>query len=104
MKDFSNAIDINNNIAKYFYARGNSYTYIENYQKALQDYNKAIALDPEYGIAYYGRGVAKKYLEDHAAALSDLNTYFDMNGNSDGLAKEVQRLINEIEFDMSNKN
>lgn len=45
--------------------RGNTYSDLGEYEKALDDYDKAIELDPKYVKAYSNRGNAYKAMDEY---------------------------------------
>ena len=53
--------------------RGNAYSYIREYGKAIADYSKAIKLKPDYAKAYYLRGVAYGKKGKYDKAIADYN-------------------------------
>jgi len=77
----------------------NVYYYEEKDDAALNYYTKAIEKESNLGLAYYGRAVIHKLNKQIDAALQDFQKYIDLNGNKDGLASEVERLMNEIRQD-----
>ncbi len=87
---FTTAIRLNSNYALAYYARGIAYYELDELD------NRAIEIDPNYGLAYYGRAVVHKLQNRKSLALADFDKYLELNGNRDGLAEEVQRLIKEI--------
>jgi tetratricopeptide (TPR) repeat protein len=55
-----------------FYSnRGNAYSALKDYAKAIADYNKAIAINPEDAEAYYNRGNTYNELKDYPKAIAD---------------------------------
>ena len=53
--------------------RGDAYSYIREYGKAIADYSKAIKLKPDYAKAYYLRGVAYGKKGKYDKAIADYN-------------------------------
>jgi len=54
--DYSNAIEINSNYSKAYFARGIVKLLLDDYQGAINDYTKVIKIDPNYSRAYFNRG------------------------------------------------
>ena len=50
------AIEIDDKFKEAYYNRGNTYTKINELDKAIDDYTKAIEIDDGYKEAYYNRG------------------------------------------------
>ena len=53
--------------------RGNAYSYIREYGKAIADYSKAIKLKPDYAKAYYLRGKLYDDGNEHDKAIEDFS-------------------------------
>ena len=58
--------------------RGNAYSYIREYGKAIADYSKAIKLKPGHAGAYSNRGMAWLHLKEWEKAKADLTVARDM--------------------------
>ncbi len=59
--------------------RGNAYSYIGEYDKAITDYSAAITLKPNYAKAYYKRGESWLHLKEWKRAKADF-TFARDNG------------------------
>ena len=66
-------LTLNPKMVEDYIKRGNAYSYIGEYTKAIADYNAAIALKPEYLQAYYQRGVAYARNAEYTKAIADYN-------------------------------
>ena len=61
--------------------RGNAYSHLNQYERAIQDYNKAIQLNPNLSKAYNNRGIAYKNLGQYERAIQDYNKAIQLNPN-----------------------
>jgi tetratricopeptide (TPR) repeat protein len=52
LKDYSDAIRLDQNYSVYHYNRGLTYFKIENTNQAIIDFTKAIEINPNYADAY----------------------------------------------------
>jgi tetratricopeptide (TPR) repeat protein len=66
------------NVAAYI-NRGNTYSGLKRYERAIEDYNKAIELNPKYAGAYYNRGLAYRKLKRYERAIEDYNKAIELN-------------------------
>lgn len=84
IKDFDEAININNSYTDAYYLRALCYGTLKKYSKALSDFNKVIELDPNYKDAYINRGfyVLEK-TGDYQGAIRDYNKYLELSGDEE---------------------
>lgn len=75
-----------------YFRRGFAYSYLGDYQRAIQDYNQAIQINPGYARAFAGRGVSLLYQYRDAEAEEDFKRAFDLDPD---LRKSFEPLINE---------
>ena len=73
IKFYNTLLRLNPKIVEDYIRRGNAYSYIGEYAKAIADYNEAIALKPEYPKAYYRRGIVHAKNAEYAKAIADYN-------------------------------
>jgi len=59
--------------------RGNTYSDLKEYQKAIADYTKAIDINPRYAKAYYNRGNAYYDLKKYQRAIAYYTRAIDIN-------------------------
>lgn len=71
IKFYTATLTLNPKMVEDYIKRGNAYSYIGEYTKAIADYDAAIALKPEYPKAYYRRGVAYAKNAEYAKAIAD---------------------------------
>ena len=64
---------------------------------AYKNFSIALKISKNFGLPYYARAVVNKIEKRNQEAISDFEKYLEIDGNKDGLAREVQRLINEIQ-------
>ena len=71
IKYYSEIIELNPAIAKYYSARADAYLQANTYKYAIDDYNTALDLNPNLTKIYYNRGYAKLQNGDSSGACSD---------------------------------
>ena len=88
IKDFNEAININQDDGYAYYNRGLAKLIIGNielklkyYQKAIDDFNKSIKIDSKDANAYNHRGNAKRGLKDYKGAIKDFREAININPN-----------------------
>lgn len=80
IKDFSEAIALNDEFTEAYYSRAICYSNINKLNKALKDFNKVIELDPEYAEAYNNRAFyVKMKTGDYKGAIEDYNKFLELN-------------------------
>lgn len=79
ISDYSKAIELNPEFVEAYNNRGNSYSDLEQYDKALADYNKAIELRPNFASAYNNRGNVYRNLGELDKAVNDYNIAIDLD-------------------------
>ncbi|WP_442588796.1 tetratricopeptide repeat protein [Pedobacter sp. AW31-3R] len=67
------AIDLDTNLYKAYYARGNSYLDTNEIPNAIRDFNKAIELEPNHILSYNNRSLCFRRLKDYIKALEDID-------------------------------
>ncbi len=72
IEDYTLEIFYESEDAVYYINRGNAYSDLKNYQKALEDYNYAINIVQNYPEVYEYRGFTRYHLGDRAGAIEDL--------------------------------
>ena len=73
IKLYTASLTFNPKIVEDYIKRGNAYSYIGEYDKAIADYDQAIKLKPHYAKAYYHRGVAYCKKREYDKAIKDYN-------------------------------
>jgi hypothetical protein len=71
------AIEVSPEMASYYYWRGDTRTYLNEYDAAIDDFTRSIALMPEDRASYLGRGIAVLWKGDPQAAIADLSFAVD---------------------------
>jgi tetratricopeptide (TPR) repeat protein len=79
--DFTQAININPNLAVAYNDRGLSRYDLGDKQAAIEDYTQAIKADPNLAVAYYNRGLARYDLGDKQTAIEDYTQAITINPN-----------------------
>ena len=105
------AIDISPNLADAYDERANAFTWLRDYERAIDDYGTVLKLRPSYFFAYNNRGNAFAALGEFDRAIADYSTairvrpdYAEAYGNrgSAYAAKtDYQRAVGD--FDMALK-
>ena len=74
IKLYTAGLTLNPRTVETYIRRGNAYSYIREYDKAINDYSEAIKIRPDYADAYYNRG--RLYAEGDAydKAIADFST------------------------------
>ena len=78
---YTEAIDLNPELAEAYYYRGVAYSNIGNFEAAIQDFNKVINLDSKDAVVYFHRGKAWLHLNEWQKAKVDLTTAKNMHCN-----------------------
>lgn len=81
IKLYTACLTFNPKIVEDYIKRGNAYSYIGEYDKAIADYSEAIKLKPDYAEAYSNR--AKTFLKkvDFDKAIEDYTKAIELNPN-----------------------
>jgi tetratricopeptide (TPR) repeat protein len=79
IEDFDRAIELDDQDAKTYSARGEAYFKMGDVDQAMADFDRAIEIDPQLMGAHYFRGVAFADLGDYDRALADLDKAIDLN-------------------------
>ena len=69
--DYTKSIESNFQDYEAYRSRGDEYTKLKQYDKAIADYTKAIEIEPEYYITYASRGLSYGYLKQYDKAIAD---------------------------------
>ncbi|QOV23676.1 tetratricopeptide repeat protein [Anabaenopsis elenkinii] len=72
--DFTQAIQIDPNLAQAYLNRGKARSDLGDKQGAIDDYTQAIKIDPNFAYAYNNRGNARSELGDEQGAIDDFVT------------------------------
>ncbi|MCY3664045.1 MAG: tetratricopeptide repeat protein [Gemmatimonadetes bacterium] len=71
IEHYTKAIELNPQMARAYYNRGNANSDLKDYEEALKDYSKAIQLDPEYSDSFFNRANANADLCRFQEAVAD---------------------------------
>ena len=82
------AIDSSPDMASYYYWRGDTRTYLRQYDAAIDDFTRSLALVPDDRASYLGRGIAALWNGEPEVAVSDLTFTLDHGTASDGSATD----------------
>ena len=78
---YTKAIQINPNNAVAYKDRGNAYSDVKQYDKAILDYTRAIEIDSKYSAAYYDRGLTYDDKGNLDQAILDYTEAIEINPN-----------------------
>jgi tetratricopeptide (TPR) repeat protein len=78
INDFTDAIKINNQLAKAYEFRGNANDENGSSAEALKDFDQAILIDPTNGSVFFNRGITKKNNGDDEGACSDFRKALEL--------------------------
>jgi len=79
---WSQAIEIDPNLAPAYCNRGIAYFYLKQYEEAIADYTRAIDIDPNDAYTYNNRGVAYDHLKRYEEAIADYTRAIDSDPNN----------------------
>ena len=94
--EFNKAIELNPDNADAYYKRGDAYSEIGDYDKAIADYNEAIELNPSDALAYYNRGLDYHNKGEVLKAVSDLEKCIGLSTDRE-LTKAARQALHKIE-------
>ncbi len=99
--EFSEAIRLDDSIAKYFNHRGYAYFAKGDYDKAIADFDQAIKRAPESPSGYKGR--AQSYFKKGITGLArdDYNKALSLNPDADS-RKQIEEALKELGPDVRN--
>ena len=86
------AIEVSPELASYYYWRGDTRTYLNQYDAAIDDFTRSIALMPEDRASYLGRGIAVLWKGDPQAAITDLSFAVDHGAAADKVSAFAYRV------------
>ncbi|KAG2233053.1 hypothetical protein INT48_009853 [Thamnidium elegans] len=102
IEKYTEAIQVNPNVASYYTNRAFCHLKLESYGYAIADSDKALEVDPNFTKANYRRASANMALGDFKAALKDLRVV-SKRAPSDKDAKskfdECAKIVRRIEFE-----
>jgi tetratricopeptide (TPR) repeat protein len=80
-EEFGDIYQERKDIGDFYLNRANSYSILENYDKAMIDYNKAITINSSVKEYYNGRGMLYLSLENYSLAINDFHEAIKLNSN-----------------------
>lgn len=89
---FTRAIYVQPQCARYFLARGNAHRMLAHDQEALEDYSSAIRFDPDLAEAYYWRGSLRRYRYEVEGAIEDFERYLSLCDDAEKRAQVMQSI------------
>lgn len=81
IKLYTAGLTLNPRMVETYIRRGNAYSYIREYDKAINDYSEAIKIRPDYAEAYYNRGNAYRDKVAFDNAIVDYTKAIELNPN-----------------------
>ena len=104
IKLYTATLTLNPKKVEDYIKRGNAYSYIGEYDKAIADYDQAIKLKPNYAKTYYNRGNAyrdkvnfDKAIKDYTKAIELKSDYADAYYKRGKLYDEIKAYDKAIE-------
>lgn len=82
IKDYSKAIDLNQNYAMAFNNRGAAWAEKGDFNRAISDLDKALQMNPKIAEAYYNRGKTFNEMGDVNQAINDLSEAIRLTPNN----------------------
>jgi len=76
--DFTEAIRLEPNNAKYLNNRGRAFFELKQYDRAIADHDAALRIDPRFAVSYFNRGLAREATGDRDAAIADFRTSVEL--------------------------
>ena len=98
IEHYTKAIELNPQMARAYYNRGNANSALEEYEEALKDYSKAIQLDPDYADSFFNRANANADLCRFQEAINDYDEAFRL-GSKNALFNKGNALVFLGRFD-----
>ena len=98
IEHYTKAIELNPQMARAYYNRGNANSALEEYEEALKDYSKAIQLDPAYSDSFFNRANANADLCRFQEAVNDYDEAIRL-GSKDALFNKGNLLVVAGRFD-----
>lgn len=71
IKDFSKAIELDNQNAVYWHNRACCFRNMGQMERSLEDFDRAISLDSQNSIIYSNRGLVNRKMERFERAIED---------------------------------
>ena len=93
IKDFSAAIERDDNNPVYYELRGRAYSAKREYEPSIRDFDSAIALNPTEFTYYHSRGNAKRYLSHYKEALDDYSKMIEVNESARNTSLYAQAMV-----------
>ncbi len=84
--DFTQAIQLNPNLAKAYYNRGIAHFKLGQYRSTIEDCTQVLQLAPKNASAYHNRANAYYKLGEYEQAIADYNQALSLNPNLPGVA------------------
>jgi lipoprotein NlpI len=81
IEDFTNAIQLNNNMSKAFLDRGIAFARLEQYDRAFADMGQALQLRPNNGLIFANRGALNFLLGKYTAAAADFERFLKIHND-----------------------
>ena len=103
MSDYTQAIDLDPDLAIAYYRRGFIHYLVKNYARAIGDYDRAIELNPADARSYSSRGFVYRTLACEPEALLDLQQAAKLFQEQGNLTKyhNTLELIDRVSSDES---
>ena len=97
IKLYTASLTFNPKIVEDYIKRGNAYSYIGEYDKAITDFDQAIRLKPHYAKAYYNRGNAYRDKVDFDEAIKNYTKAIELKSDYAEAYYNRGKLYNEVD-------
>ncbi|MDJ1504987.1 tetratricopeptide repeat protein [Xanthocytophaga agilis] len=81
IKDFTQALALDEKNEKYWHNRGIAYSYLKDYENAIKDFTQALMLNENDIDYWYNRGIAYSDLKDYENAIKDFTQALVLDKN-----------------------
>lgn len=83
VEDFKRVLSLNPNSAKTYFALGDCYLFLEEYDLSVENFNKGFELDSGTYNSYNNRGRAYAALKDYERAIADFDKAIELRADFD---------------------
>ena len=95
IKDYTKAIEINQNYSSLYYNRGTALLNISDFEKAIKDFDKAIELESHISEYYDGRATAKRDSGNKKGAIEDFTESIKLNPENSSTIINLHQLLKD---------
>ena len=96
IQNFSNAIELKNEVPSTYFLRARANEEIGNLKKALSDYDLSIKFDPEKIDVYLNKGLIQEYLGKYAEAKKTYLTAHEIDGKDETIINYINAINKKL--------